>query len=78
LQAVAHDPDGDALEYSSSIEVTWEEIRSGYHPAGGMETETGRFWFRPSSADTPSRRITFMVDDGRGGRDSTAFRVVVE
>ena len=77
LHASAVDPDGDALQYSALIEITWEELRSGYRPATDMDGQTGWFWFRPSSADLPARRVTFFAEDGRGGRDSTSFGVAI-
>ena len=77
LQASAEDPDGDALYYSATIVVTMEELWHGYLPTGGINEETGRFWFRASHNDSPRRRVLFVVDDRRGGRDTTAFVVGV-
>jgi hypothetical protein len=77
LQAHAVDADGDSLQYSASILITFEEWHSGYIPAGGMNPGTGVFWFAPRAADRPSREVAFYVADSRGGRDSTAFNVVV-
>ena len=77
LQAVATDPDGDALRYSASVEITFEEFTAGYLVNGGMNEQTGRFSFIPSQLDKPGRRVSFYVDDGRGGRDSTSFQVSV-
>lgn len=77
LQAQAQDADGDSLEFSASITLNFDEWHSGYRPAGGMNARSGAFWFAPKSGDGPSRQVEFFVDDGRGGRDSTAFLVVV-
>ena len=77
LLAQAFDSDDDALDYAASIKISYEEFHSGYLPAGGMNAATGAFWFAPSNRDRTSRRITFFVDDGRGGRDSTNFQVTV-
>jgi hypothetical protein len=77
LQAVAHDSDGDALAYSATIFISYEEFRAGYLPRGGMSPSTGAFWFLPNRQDAPSRRVRVEVDDGHGGRDSTNFVVRV-
>jgi hypothetical protein len=77
LQAHAEDADGDSLEFSASIAITWEEWHSGYRLAGGMNPRTGAFWFAPRHGDGPSRQMGFHVDDARGGRDSTVFLVVL-
>jgi len=57
--------------------ITMEELRHGYLPAGGINEETGRFWFRANHNDSPSRRVLFVVDDRRGGRDTTDFTLRV-
>jgi hypothetical protein len=77
LRAVAIDADQDALRYSAVIVISSEEFHSGYLPAGGIEESTGVFWFRPGHLDLPSRRVRLIVDDRRGGRDTTAFVVTV-
>lgn len=77
VRASAVDPDGDCLRYSATIEVTFEELRSGYRPESDMNGDSGWFWFRATAKDEPSRTMSFSVDDGRGGRDSTTFEVAV-
>jgi hypothetical protein len=77
LQVQAHDPDGDVLHYLVSFEIRWGDFISGHLPEGDINSQTGEFWFYPRSWDSPSRRVTFLVDDGRGGRDSTTFEVHV-
>ncbi|MFN8178235.1 MAG: hypothetical protein U0167_09910 [bacterium] len=77
LHASAMDPDGDRLRYSATIEVTFDELRSGYRPESDMNGDSGWFWFRASAKDEPSRTMSFFADDGRGGRDSTTFEVAV-
>jgi hypothetical protein len=75
LLVQAHDPDGDVLHYMVSFEIRLIDFPSGHLPEGGINSQTGEFWFHAHSWDSPSRRVTFLVDDGRGGRDSTAFEV---
>lgn len=77
LQALGTDADDDPIAYLLVIEVTFEEIHDGYIPSAALGRDTGRFWFAPQDRDRPRRRFHFVADDGRGGRDSTAFAVAV-
>ena len=77
LWAVVEDSDGDVLTYTLTVHLTLAEFKQGYFPDAKFNTQTGYFWFRPSSDDRPSRDFTFGVNDGRGGLDSTRFTVTV-
>ena len=77
LAATAVDPDGDAIGYGAIIDVPWSDARTGGLPRVNMDAATGRFWFAPQLTDPPGRRISFVADDGRCGRDTTAFYVSV-
>jgi hypothetical protein len=78
LQASAEDDDGDALAFGSTIVISLSEFELGYVPDGGINELTGRFRFSPVDQDRPGRDITFEVRDGRGGADTTAFRIQVD
>lgn len=78
LIATAHDDEGDSLRFSAGISITYEEFRNGYLPAGGMNPETGAYWFAPNSRDIPGRRISVSVEDTEGGKDTTSFWVEVD
>lgn len=77
LWASASDPDGNALKYRASVQLTLAELQQGYWPDACMDEHTGYYWFRPQVSDQPKRRFTFLVDDSRGGTDSTTFSVTV-
>jgi len=75
IWAKAHDADDDELAYTAAAHISFEEFMRGYFPDAGMNAASGRFEFRTRDEDGPQRRFTFSVDDGRGGADSTTFRV---
>jgi hypothetical protein len=77
LWAIAHDADGDDLSYNVLIHITAEEFARGYIPAAWMHSPSGRFRFWPQTDDEPQRRFTFLVEDNRGGTDTTTFAVRV-
>lgn len=77
LSASASDPDQDALAFALAVIATWEEIRTGYSAHAGIDAPTGAFWFFPGQRDIPSRSFRITVEDGRGGADTTIFKVTV-
>ena len=78
LTATATDADADVLEYNAVVELRWIEWRTWVFPQAHMDEVSGRFWFAPSLRDARGRRISFIADDGRCGRDTTEFFVRVD
>ena len=77
LQAQATDADADTIIYILRVFLRITDFHSGYRPDANMTNDGGVFTFTPSSSDFPVRDFEFIVDDQRGGRDSTRFRVIV-
>jgi hypothetical protein len=77
LWAIADDPDNDRLSYNVLIHITSDEYSRGYIPDAWMHSPSGRFRFWPQADDEPQRRFTFLVEDNRGGTDTTTFAVRV-
>ncbi|MFH0924834.1 MAG: S8 family serine peptidase [bacterium] len=63
----ATDPNGDALTYSATP-----------LPKGAtFDATTGEFFWTPENSQTGSIKITFAVEDGRGGEDSQEVNITV-
>jgi hypothetical protein len=77
LWAVAHDQDGDPLIYDAVVVGTLADFKLRGFPDTDMESTDGHFEFRARAIDQPDRMFRFLVEDGRGGRDSTTFMVIV-
>jgi hypothetical protein len=77
LTARASDVDQDTVRYSVTVELRALDWRTWTFPEARIDATSGRFWFAPGPLDAPSRRIHFVADDGRCGRDSTLFTVRV-
>jgi hypothetical protein len=77
LTANATDPDGDEVSLLAQVEVTLQEIRTGYRADMDFDASTGAFWFVPGNRDVPERAFHFVAEDGRGGRDDKRFVVSV-
>lgn len=77
LVFTASDRDGDSMHFDLTAYCSWTEIQQGHCPLAEMGLHDGKFWFWPRAYDVPARRFKVVVDDGRGGVDSTEFNVVV-
>lgn len=75
LVAIATDVDHDVIRFSALI-----KLRSRVDfpfPEASIDPRSGAFTFVPRSRDVPHRSVAFIADDGRCGRDTTAFVVDV-
>jgi hypothetical protein len=77
LVFAASDQDGDSMHFNLTTYCSWSEIQDGHCPRAGVGLHDGKFWFWPRAEDVPTRQFKVVVDDGRGGVDSTKFNVVV-
>lgn len=69
-----NDPEGQELKWRLVVNLSWEEVRSGYRPDTGLD---GVFRFRPGSQDGSGRHFEIWASDPSGQSDSTAFFVEV-
>lgn len=77
LVFAASDQDGDTLHFGLKSYCSWSELKNGQCPLATLNPHDGKFSFQPRTYDVPSRRFKVVVDDGRGGIDSTIFDVMV-
>jgi hypothetical protein len=77
LSFAASDQDGDSLLFTLTAYCSWSEIMAGRCPVARVGPRDGKFWFWPRTYDVPTRQFKVVVDDGRGGIDSTKFDVLV-
>jgi hypothetical protein len=77
LYAEASDLDGDSLRYGGFVHVSLTDIKMGTIPEYQFIDNLRLLEFISHSYDRPSRKVTLYVEDGRGGADSTTFRVFV-
>jgi hypothetical protein len=78
LRPIAYDIDGDSLIYDCFVNSSWSDLKRGTVPNYQFFDELKVLVFAPQWYDRPSRRVYFIVDDGRGGADTTRFTVFVE
>ena len=71
------DPDGDELHFELLIECTWDKIFRDQCPRAGIRRSVMKVWFWPRIYDFGLSNFMAVVDDGRGGSDSTSFSIAV-
>ena len=77
LVFTASDEDGDSPRFGLTVYCSRAEIFVGHCPLAEVGLLDGKFWFWPRTYDVPTRTFAVVVEDSRGGADSTKFNVVV-
>ena len=77
LYTEAQDPDGDLLSYDGFVHVTITDLKMGTIPEYEFDNLTKVLEFRPRAYDRPIRKVSFIVEDNRGGADTTTFYINV-
>ena len=77
LYTGAQDPDGDQLSYDGFVHVTLTDLKNGTIPKYEFDNLKIVLEYRPSDYDRPKRKVSFIVEDNRGGADTTTFYINV-
>jgi hypothetical protein len=59
------------------VHVTLADLKSGTIPQYEFDNLTKSLEYRPRDYDRPRRKASFIVEDNRGGADTTTFYIDV-
>ena len=77
LYTDAQDQDGDSISYDGFVHITLTDLKLGTIPDYEFDRLTKVLIFRPRDYDRPMRKASFIVEDNRGGADTTTFYINV-